>query len=191
MTKLPPSKSLICGVFSSYQHLMSLGFPPPRSRWPCKRRPRCYRLARSAIRSPAANTETGPSGAALSGTRVDRPLDVPAVEQLKCEIMEFQPGLTDPSHGVRVMVSLLMLRFLLADSCAYSHWRLVSGFDSICSLRDLQIRAVAPPAPAAAAAAVVIPRLSAAQIVEPPRPLSGEPVLPVPRYAGRTLRLPI
>ncbi|RWW17781.1 hypothetical protein GW17_00018273, partial [Ensete ventricosum] len=114
---------------------------------------------------------------------VDRPLDVPAVEQLKCEIMEFQPGLTDPSHGVRVMVSLLMLRFLLADSCAYSHWRLVSGFDSICSLRDLQIRAVAPPAAAAAAAAVVIPRLSAAQIVEPPRPLSGEPVLPVPRRA--------
>ncbi|URE34976.1 hypothetical protein MUK42_16448 [Musa troglodytarum] len=41
-------------------------------------------------------------------------------------------------------------------------------------LRDLQIQAVA-------AAAAVIPRLSAAQTVEPPRPLSGEPVLLVPR----------
>lgn len=64
MTKLP----LTYRVFSSYQHLMSLGFPPPR--WPCKRRPRCCRLTRSAIRSPAVNLETEPSGAALSGPRV-------------------------------------------------------------------------------------------------------------------------
>ncbi|URE34980.1 hypothetical protein MUK42_16448 [Musa troglodytarum] len=41
----------------------------------------------------------------LIDKKVDRPLDLPAAEHLKRESMEFRPGLTDPSHGVRVMSS--------------------------------------------------------------------------------------